>query len=113
MLRKIVIVLAMALAFGSAAPATTAFARGEAEVRPGGHGSGGGFQMGGGGGHMGGGGGHMGWRRWPYGRRLASDTSTADMTGTADNITGSTGSAMALAPLASCPTMAVPMTIAT
>ena len=48
MLRKIMIVLAMALAFGGTMPATTAFARG-------GGGGGGGHMGGGGGGHMGGG----------------------------------------------------------
>jgi hypothetical protein len=61
MFRKIIIVLATALAFGGAMPATTAFARGGGG---GGHmgGGGGGHMGGGGGGHMGGGfgGGHMG-----------------------------------------------------
>jgi hypothetical protein len=61
MLRKVMIVLAMALAFGGTIPATTAFARGGGGG--GGHmgGGGGGHMGGGGGGHMGGGGGgHMG-----------------------------------------------------
>ena len=56
MLRKTMIVLTMALAFGGTMPVTTAFARG------GGGGGGGGHMGGGGGGHIGGGmgGGHFG-----------------------------------------------------
>jgi hypothetical protein len=57
MLRKIMMVLAIALAFGDTMPATTAFARSGG----GGHGGGGGHMGGGmGGGHMGGGGGFGG-----------------------------------------------------
>ena len=59
MLRKIMMVLAIALAFGGTMPATTAFAR-SGGGGGGGHGGGGGLGGGMGGGHMGGGGGFGG-----------------------------------------------------